>query len=89
MSERLHFFGSRFRLFNYMSSIFLLYFLRKKRVRNELTPPSHCAGGKNHGYLRLFGFKSRISTSGDYFFQVSKAGINSPIGRFKVLLPYF
>ena len=43
MQKRLNFFGSTFCLFNYTSSIFLLYFLRKKSVRNNITPPSHCA----------------------------------------------
>ena len=36
MSKRLHFFGSRFHLFNYTSSIFVLYFLRKKRVHSKI-----------------------------------------------------
>ena len=41
MSKRLHFFLVRD---IYTSSIIVLYFLHKKRVRNKLSPPSHCAG---------------------------------------------
>ena len=74
MPKRLHFFGSWFLSFDSTSSMFLLYFLRKKRVRNNLAPPSHCASGKNHGYLflwNLFDFKSRNSTRGDYYIKIT------------------
>ena len=47
MSKRLIFFGSGFLLFNYTSSILVLYFLRKERVCNKLAPPSQCAGQVN------------------------------------------
>ena len=36
MAERLHFFGLWFRRLNYTSPIFLLYFLQKRRVRNNI-----------------------------------------------------
>ena len=41
MSKRLDFFGSGFILFNYTSSILVLYFLRKKRVRNKNLQPKN------------------------------------------------
>ena len=47
MTKRLHLFGSWFCLFKYTSSIFVLYFLHRKSVRNNKTPPSHCAGQVN------------------------------------------
>ena len=37
MSKRLHFFGSRFRLFNFTSSIFCYTFYVKKMVRSNIT----------------------------------------------------
>ena len=46
MSKRFQFFGLSFLVFNICHQYFVVL-LRKKRVRNNLTPPSHCAGQVN------------------------------------------